>query len=438
MAALLLVALLCVCHTVQSVRLDEFGGIPSNSSIQAALANAEAFKAAVSKAASLASMSERVVEIPAGQVYYMYTVLTTDVDNLVINVSGTLIAHDNYTYWEIRQGGYGHFLQFVNCNNLTITGNGDGVIDGQGYNWWLEEILVQLHHGRPHLISVSETRNLLIEKIHMKNSPCYHIQIGDAMDVILRYISIKVDVWKQKELFDTLSNGWLNGIIPLFPLNTDGIDPSGKNMHIHDIYVENYDDAIVIKPAHGGYKYASCSENILVENIRVKYGVGMSIGSVPPHDQVNCIRNVTFRNVDFESPFKAIYIKTNPGDSGSGIIQNILYEDITVDFAIWWAIYIGPQQQKQPDGGGPGCMIYPLNPNCETQPRVSIDNIRLRNVSIKSTLLFPGIVRCNASRPCTNFEFDNVHVGGLNSFLGYISENIQGNVIDSYPIPKFN
>jgi hypothetical protein len=31
-------------------------------------------------------------------------------------------------------------------------------------------------------------------------------------------------------------------------------------------------------------------------------------------------------------------------------------------------IYIGPQQQSDPDGGGPGCMLYPLDPKCQTQP----------------------------------------------------------------------
>jgi len=71
----------------------------------------------------------------------------------------------------------------------------------------------------------------------------------------------------------------------------------------------------------------------------------MTIGSVPPNDNVNCVRDVTFRNVEFFDPFKAVYVKTNPG-GGSGIIDNILYENIVIHNAIWWNIYIGPQQQK--------------------------------------------------------------------------------------------
>jgi hypothetical protein len=92
----------------------------------------------------------------------------------------------------------------------------------------------------------------------------------------------------------------------------------------------------------------------------------MTIGSVPPNKNYACIANVTFRNIDFHYPFKAIYIKSNPGTNGYGIIENILYENITIKTPIWWAIYIGPQQQKQPDGGGPGCMLYPILKDCET------------------------------------------------------------------------
>lgn len=43
-------------------------------------------------------------------------------------------------------------------------------------------------------------------------------------------------------------------------------------------------------------------------------GVGVTIGSVPPHLKMNCIRNITFQNVQMKWPWKGIYVKTNPGD----------------------------------------------------------------------------------------------------------------------------
>lgn len=165
----------------------------------------------------------------------------------------------------------------------------------------------------------------------------------------------------------------------------------------------------------------------------------MTIGSVPPNIQHHCIRNVTFRNINFWFPLKAIYVKSNPGHVGDGIIENILYENIWIFEPVWWNIYIGPQQQKQPDGGGPGCMLYPLIKECETQPRITMRNITLRNIESIGGV-FPGIIRCNETNPCTDINFENVHVDGLFSKFkyGFIVENVYGKVVNSYPDPGFN
>lgn len=43
------------------------------------------------------------------------------------------------------------------------------------------------------------------------------------------------------------------------------------------------------------------------------------------------------------------------------MIENVVYENIFIREPIWWAVYIGPQQQHQPDGSGPGCMLFPVD-----------------------------------------------------------------------------
>jgi polygalacturonase len=194
----------------------------------------------------------------------------------------------------------------------------------------------------------------------------------------------------QRALLD--EHGLLDELgLPIFPLNTDGIDPAGTNVLIRNVSISNFDDAVAVKPCNGNFKYAKCSQNIVVEDSRVTWGLGMTvcaepqltrdcmcflcligsdlpsvfpcaaqIGSVPPHENVNCVRDVIFRRINFTLPIKAVYVKTNPGTVGSGVISNITYEDIKAVGAVWWAIYIGPQQQKQPDGDGAGCMVRPL------------------------------------------------------------------------------
>lgn len=50
-----------------------------------------------------------------------------------------------------------------------------------------------------------------------------------------------------------------------------------------------------------------------------------------------------------------------------------------------------------------------------------------------------GIIRCNETNPCTGFVLDNVKVHGWWRLLhkGYITENVEGTVKDSKPIPEF-
>lgn len=217
----------------------------------------------------------------------------------------------------------------------------------------------------------------------------------------------------------------------MFPFNTDGIDPSGTNILIERVDITNWDDAVAIKPANKKGKIATCAENIIARDINVKYGVGASIGSVPANDNYNCVRNVTFSNWTFDTPMKAIYIKTDPGTTKSmlpgsgGEITNITYENIKIRNPVWWGIYIGPQQMKEPDGRGPGCMLYPLSA-CETQPLITISDITLRNITSEGGILTPGIVRCHETNPCKNINFENVNIKGWWSSWGgnFITENV--------------
>ena len=85
-------------------------------------------------------------------------------------------------------------------------------------------------------------------------------------------------------------------------------------------------------------------------------------------------------------------------------------------------------------------MIYPLNKDCPTQPLIDISNITLRNISSTGGLLPAGIIRCNATNPCTNFTFDNVDVRSEfwdSLGYGYITEYTEGVSTNSFPDPGF-
>jgi len=294
-----------------------------------------------------------------------------------------------------------------------------GEIDGQGFMWWVREALQFNVHGRPYILEFKESSNIEMYGILVKNSPEYHIVLKDCWDIYFHDMEIYVDIWGQLELArlfghtykteKTIVNDYgLSIELPMFPLNTDGIDVWARNATFRRIKVTNFDDSIVPKPTNKGYKHVHCTTDILIEDCETLYTVGMSVGSVPPNVNHACIANVTFRNITMDKPIKGIYVKPNPGDHGTGIIQNITFENFVIKSAIWYTVWIGPQQQYQPGWShDAGCsMFYPFG-NCDTYSAVTMDRITLRNITATGSLLPVGVILCNDTNPCTNFVIEN-------------------------------
>ena len=288
------------------------------------------------------------VLVPKYSSYYIFSVYVTGLKQVQLQVEGKLIAISNITAWPVMDGNYQSVLYFPNCSDFTLSG--PGTIDGQGYKWWVELLFNFLQHNRPRLVHFQNCVNVLVENLTFLYAPQFHVYAKPIKNFTVRNITIWVDIEAQKSLSE--SSSWK---VPMFSFNTDGIDPSGQNILIQNVTIENYDDAVAVKPGHLSDE-EGCTENVTVENANIVHSIGMSIGSVLPkfNAKINCIRNVTFRNVKFSYPFKAIYIKTNSGKEGFGVIDNIVYQNITIHSPILWPIYIGPQQQKQPDGGARG------------------------------------------------------------------------------------
>jgi hypothetical protein len=116
-------------------------------------------------------------------------------------------------------------------------------------------------------------------------------------------------------------------------------------------------------------------------------------------------------------------------------------QDIVIDDPLWWAIWIGPQQQQQPGSAGTGCsFLFPLNGTlCPTDPEVTITNITLRNVKVNNALLSPGILLMNASNPGTNWTFDGVVFNNVSTWPvpgNFLCENVAGIATGgTFPVP---
>lgn len=417
---------------LEAVNIDSFGAIANDTSLKAALNNGIAFYKAILAANS--SSTDRTVVVSAGKNYTIapavatisyLTDLTIQLDGIFNALPISLEQND----WPLdAKGNAISLITFDNCQRLIFKGT--GIVEGNGYFWWWT-VIITGKDNRPNMFEIATSKDTLIEGVTFRNAPQYHMTFRDALNMTVRNLVVFVEADDK--------DGDLK--LPTFPLNTDGIDISGKDIYFTNLTFQNFDDAVAVKPTHHNQgKYSNCTENILIENSYVKYGVGMSIGSVPPNVDLACIRNITIRNIRFDKPFKAIYIKPNPAKDGLGIIDQITYENIQIYDALWWAIFIGTQQQHQPAREGTGCsFFYPLpGQDCPTDPLVTIQNITLRNVDIYGGVLSPGIMICNATNPCTNLIFDNVNVYNRSLFpveKGYLCENFSGYARNSNLVP---
>ena len=338
---------------------------------------------------------------------------------LDIVINGELILYNETGSWEINNDGrYFNAIDIRNSKNMVIRGTGK--VNGYGYIWWKEFKKNDIVRFRPTLINLENTINITIHGIYLENSPRFNIYIDNGLDIEIYNITIWINFLENKKL--------------VFPYNTDGIDFSGVNGYFHNITINNYDDSIAIKPNNMYSKELDginmeCTKNVLIEDITIFKGVGLSIGSITQKG-MNCIKNIVFKNIKLENPIKIIYIKSEQHENDSdlfGHVSNISYINIESKESLLWPIYIGPQQQKEPDGTGNG--IWP-----NVNPLVNISDIYVENVTVNNIkTLLGGILRCNETNPCRNIHFKNTK---LKNKKEYYCENVNNIFYDKKTIPK--
>lgn len=193
-------------------------------------------------------------------------------------------------------------MPFITISNSTnILMHGSGKIDGQGYMWWFREFLKKNIAHRPKLMTLETVKGFEFTGIFVTNSPSFHIVPSHSEDFYFHDFELYVDIvgiFELNRMFYNPFHSFLEALdtelpsiefpLPMFPLNTDGIDAEGRNITFRRLKITNFDDAIVPKPSNGK-NHPSCTTEVLAEDIDVTFGVGMSIGSVPPNNASNCI-----------------------------------------------------------------------------------------------------------------------------------------------------
>merc|ERR1712086_133055 len=103
-------------------------------------------------AAAIGESEDRSVLIPSGLTFSSLPIHVANVTNIEVVINGTLLVskdHKSYQPKEEKPKVIEDFFTFYDTENLTISG--DGLVDGQGFMWWMREYKnLNPLHSRPY------------------------------------------------------------------------------------------------------------------------------------------------------------------------------------------------------------------------------------------------------------------------------------------------
>jgi polygalacturonase len=180
--------------------------------------------------------------------------------------------------------------------------------------------------------------------------------------------------------------------------NTDGIDFAGTNFLIENCNISDGDDDIVAKP-----DTVPCA-NIYITNDNITDGHGISIGG-----QTNAGLNGMYVNnctLNMASASNAVGIHLKAGDPNGGLVQNVTYNDITIN-NVDDGIYIDSQYNSVSGDDSP----------TDNQPSIALDstapvwnNITFNGINISNSTSSSAKIYGLNSTPVnmTGLNFENI------------------------------
>ncbi len=186
------------------------------------------------------------------------------------------------------------FISATRLHDIAITG--PGTIDGQGSPWWP----LARQHGarRPKMIAIAGCQRVLLDKVHLMNSPMFHISMNGVRDVTVLGVIIRAPASTD----------------PVNPShNTDACDITGR-----DVLVKNCDVSV----GDDDFTCGGGTSNVLITHCTYGNGHGVSIGS-PTRGGVS---NLTVTDCTFQDTDCGIRIKSDR-DRG-GFLRDLNYENL--------------------------------------------------------------------------------------------------------------
>lgn len=381
--------------------------------------------------------------------------------------SGSVLGQGRAWWWAFALGHLGVskrpiLIEIDDCEDVRISGI--TLLDAPRFNIYLGEFTRRAKISRVTILVDWRTQLELLE--NSKSLPMFPFNT-DGIDVAGKNVVIEhciVSNWDDVIAVKPAERGrWTKNVLErlLFPdaeyeRNEDDNDEADRRMQIAE--AESLKDE---------WLWSWCTRDILVTNLTTVWGAGISVGSVHPSRHQPCVQDVVFDAVTMWRPLKGVYVKPDVAESEcdrlgfppcAARIANISYVDIHMqkdqvpegwrlfelearkrglnhhwdsddsrqlraasddandddeDFScgtydllcFLWPVYIGVQQQLEPNGEGSG--IWP-----DPDPRTSVTDIALTRITAKggSWPKAAGVIRCNASNPCSGLRFTDVSI----------------------------
>lgn len=235
-----------------------------------------------------------------------------------------------FTVYEgIRCYNYSPLIYGRNLNNVAITG--EGVLDGGGVEWWKwaknmkardilysgklalsERIFATEDYGlRPMFLQILESRNVLIEGITLKNSPCWTVHPVWCEDVIVRGVTVEN---------------------PTVSPNTDAVNIESCNRAlVEDCTVTTTgDDMFCLKAGRNedAWEVGIPCENVVIRNCRA-LGESQSGGIVVGSEMSASVRNILAHDCHFAHNINCVRLKSK--DGRGGVVENMDCRNLTMD-----------------------------------------------------------------------------------------------------------
>lgn len=360
-----------------------------------------------------------IVEVPRGDYLTGPLVLRSNIKlhlaaraEIVAATDPALFRISDATRKYASSASYTAFINIFGAKNVAITG--EGTIDGQGAVWWertreqwrndsaaQKNGAVRQSRGvdRPRLILVTDSQNILIDGVHLGNSPAYHIVLRNSDDVTITHITITA---------------------PPHSPNTDAIDPmDSRNVLIANNVISCGDDVVAIKstkfnPAHP----EGASADITVRNNTFLEGRGISIGS----NTNGGVRHVLIEDNTITGAMYGIRIKTmrqRGGDVSDVVFRNNRLVNVETPFVFSDYYQQRPsdmaEAERQLQSGGfiLNDQIYPGESD-PAQPFEKYKTPAIHDVTVDGLTATGadrvGIIVGLLESPISNLVLRNVHV----------------------------